>query len=118
VILHVVLFTPRATLTAGEQNDLATALERALTTIPSIVSYRIGRRTRTGAAYDALPGSFEFCGVIEFADLDGLARYLSHPAHGELGRLFYLTSAEAFAGDFEAVADSPAAALRDWTTRR
>ena len=118
MILHLVLFTPRPGLSADEQGRLATALEWALTTIPTVVSYRIGRRVRTGAAYDALPGSFEFCGVMEFEDLEGLAVYLSHPAHVELGQLFYTTSAEAFAADFDAVGHSPAGALRSWTESR
>lgn len=118
MILHLVLFTPRPDLSAADQGRLATALDQALTTIPAVVSYRIGRRVRTGAAYDTLPGSFEFCGVMEFEDLQGLAGYLAHPAHVELGRLFYATSADAFAADFEAVGSSPAAALRAWTERR
>ena len=118
MILHLVLFTPRPDLSAAEQARLATALDLALTTIPTVVSYRIGRRVRTGAAYDALPGSFEFCGVMEFEDLEGLAGYLSHPAHIELGQLFYTTSAEALAADFDVVSSSPAAALRAWTGNR
>ena len=118
MILHLVLFTPRPDLSAAEQGRLATALDRALTKIPAVVSYRIGRRVRTGAAYDALPGSFEFCGVMEFEDLEGLAAYLSHPAHIELGQLFYTTSADAFAADFDAVSHSPSAALRAWTENR
>lgn len=115
MILHLVLFTPRPDLSATDEEQLSAALERALTTIPSVVSYRIGHRIRTGASYDALGGRFEYCGVMEFADLDGLAAYLSHPAHVELGRLFYTTSADALACDFEAVAAAPAAALRGWS---
>ena len=118
MILHLVLFTPRPDLGADEQDRLAAALDHALTAIPSIVSYRVGRRIRIGAAYDALPGGFDFCGVMEFADIDGLAAYLSHPAHVELGQLFYTTSVNACALDFEAVASSPAVALRAWTQPR
>jgi hypothetical protein len=114
VILHLVLFTPRASVTTDEQDRFERALERALTTIPSVVSYRIGRRIRFGAAYERISAAFEFCGVIEFADREGLSAYLTHPAHEELGHLFYQTSAEAFAGDFEAVASAPAAALHGW----
>jgi len=114
VILHLVLFTPRPSLEAAAQHRFAEALERALTTIPSVVSYRIGRRIRFGAAYEAFSATFEYCGVIEFADRHGLDLYLTHPAHAELGQLFYEISGEAFAGDFEAVASAPAAALRGW----
>jgi hypothetical protein len=114
VILHLVLFTPRADLSETDQDRLAEALERALTSIPSVSSYRVGRRIRTGAAYDALGPAFDYCAAIEFASLDGLAEYLRHPSHVELGQLFYTASGEAFAGDFEAVSSSPAAALREW----
>lgn len=114
MILHLVLFTPRPSLEAAAQHRFAEALERALTTIPSVVSYRVGRRIRFGAAYEAVSAKFEYCGVIEFADRHGLDLYLTHPAHAELGQLFYETSGEAFAGDFEAVASAPAAALREW----
>ena len=102
---------------ADAQDRFAEALERALTTIPSVVSYRIGRRIRFGAAYEAISANFEYCGVIEFADRRGLEAYLTHPAHAALGQLFYVTSAEAFAGDFDAVASAPAAALRGWRSR-
>lgn len=114
MILHLVLFTPRASVVDDEQDRFGRALERALTAIPTVVSYRIGRRIRFGAAYETISATFEYCGVIEFADREGLATYLAHPAHDELGRLFYQTSAEAFAGDFDAVASAPAAALRAW----
>ena len=117
MILHLVLFTPKASVDADEQDRFGRALERALTTIPSVVSYRIGRRVRFGAAYEAVSAAFEFCGVIEFADREGLAAYLMHPAHDELGHLFYTTSEEAFAGDFETVASAPAAARRAWRSQ-
>lgn len=112
--LHVVLFTPRPDVGDAEREAFGAALEHALTAIPSVRRYRVGRRVRTGAAYDALPGDYTYCGVVEFDDQAGLDAYLRHPAHADLGRLFYTTSAHAFAGDFEAVGDAPAAALAGW----
>jgi hypothetical protein len=117
VILHLVLFTPRADLPDHEGAAFGDALERALTTIPSVRSYRVGRRLRTGADYDALPGDYEYCGVMEFDDREGLQQYLVHPAHQELGRLFYATAGSAFAGDFDAVDRDPAAQLGRWRER-
>lgn len=114
MILHLVLFTPRADLGTGEQQALVSALDDALGTIPSVVQYRLGRRIATGAAYDALGNPFEYCAVLEFADREALVAYLSHPAHEELGRLFYTTSVDRFAGDYDAVESEPAAALRRW----
>lgn len=112
--LHVVLFTPRPDVTHAERHVFGEALERALTSIPSVRRYRVGRRVRAGAAYDELPGDFEFCAVIEFDDRGGLHSYLQHPVHVELGRLFYSTAHNAFAGDFEAVDQAPALALTRW----
>jgi hypothetical protein len=115
VILHLVLFTPRADLPVDEHKAFGDALAHALGSIPSVRGYRVGRRFRTGADYDALPGAFEYCGVIEFDDRAGLQEYLQHPAHQALGRLFYTTASSAFAGDFDAVDASPAAALGRWS---
>ena len=113
-MLHVVLFTPRADATHAERQRLGQSLDLALTSIPSVRGFRVGRRVRTGAAYDGLPGDFEFCAVIEFDDSVALKSYLHHPVHAELGRLFYVTARNAFAGDFDAVDRSPADALSRW----
>ena len=113
-MLHVVLFTPRADLTDAERQTFGQALEHALTNIPTVRRFRVGRRIRTGAAYDQLPGDFAFCAVIEFEDLAGLQGYLRHPAHAELGRLFYTASRDAFAADYDAVDTSPGGALSRW----
>ena len=112
--LHVVLFTPRPDVTDAERHTFGEALDLALTSIPSVRSYRVGHRVRTGAAYDALPGDYEDRALIEFDDLAGLRGYLEHPAHAELGRLFYTTSGAALAADYEAVDASPASALARW----
>lgn len=114
MISHVVLFTPRKDLTGEERARFGTALERALSSIESVRGYRVGRRVKTGAAYDSLSGAFEYCGVIEFDDLGGLQTYLTHPAHVELGQLFHTACLEAFAGDFDVVDRAPATALARW----
>ena len=112
--LHVVLFTPRPDITAAQRQAFGEVLERALTSIPSVRRFSVGHRVRTGAAYDQLPGDYEYCAVIEVEDFDALRTYLHHPAHAELGRLFYTMSREAFAADYEAVTDAPARALAAW----
>jgi hypothetical protein len=116
-MLHVVLFTPRPDLTDAERRAFGQVLDNALTSIASVRAFRVGRRVRTGAAYDALPGDFEYCAVIEFDDAAGLQAYLGHPAHAELGRLFYTTSRGAFAADYESVEVNPASALERWHAR-
>lgn len=114
MILHLVLFTPRADLGDADRQELVRALERALTEIATVRRYHVGRRVRTGAAYDSRGPDYEYCGVMEFDDLAGLEAYLRHPSHAELGRLFYTAGAAAFAGDFDAVSDAPSAPLQSW----
>ncbi len=114
MIVHVVLFTPRPEITDTERHTFGQVLEHALTAIPSVCRFGVGRRVRTGAAYDQLPGAFDYCAVIEFDDLDGLHAYLQHPAHTDLGRLFYTMSRDAFAADYETVDAAPARALAAW----
>jgi Stress responsive A/B Barrel Domain len=101
LIVHLVLFTPRPDLGDEERTAVRETLQHALTQIPSIRSYKVGRRVRFGTAYDrAAPLDFEFLVTIEFEDERGLSEYLTHPAHQRLGHLFYETSAHALACDF------------------
>ena len=102
MIVHLVLFSPRPDLAETEQADVRDTLQRALTEIPSIRSYKVGRRLRFGTAYDrAAPLDFEFLVTIEFEDERALSDYLAHPAHQQLGQMFYQTSAHALACDFK-----------------
>jgi hypothetical protein len=115
MIVHLVLFTPRATLTDEEHETFRAALDRALSGIPSIRRMQVGRRLRLGTQYDALaPLDFSYVGVLEFDTREALLAYLVHPAHQDLGRLFYETSAHALACDFETVDSDAAAALARW----
>jgi hypothetical protein len=103
LILHLVLFTPRVDLGAAERAAIRDSLHRALTEIPSIRDYKIGRRVRLGTTYDRVaPLDFEFLVTIEFEDEQALREYLAHPAHQQLGELFYETSSQALACDFKA----------------
>ena len=86
MIVHLVLFSPRPDLAETEQADVRDTLQRALTEIPSIRSYKVGRLV-----------------TIEVDDERSLSDYLSHPAHQKLGQLFYETSAHALASDFHLV---------------
>ena len=87
-----------------ELTTIRDALQHALTEIPSIRSYKVGRRLRFGTAYDrAAPIDFEFLVTIEVDDERSLSDYLAHPAHQKLGQLFYETSAHALASDFHLV---------------
>jgi hypothetical protein len=101
LIVHLVLFTPRPDLGEAERTAIRQTLQHALTDIPSIRSYKVGRRLRLGTHYDRVaPLDFEFLVTIEVEDERALADYLAHPAHQRLGQLFYETSASALACDF------------------
>ena len=101
MIAHVVLFTPRASLSAEERRVLIADLERACQDIPSIRRARVGRRRILGYAYDTVgPVHFEFVAVLEFASEADLRSYLHHPAHVALGRWFHQGAEVALAQDF------------------
>jgi hypothetical protein len=57
---------------------------------------------------------FEFAGLLEFEDEAGLQAYLAHPAHEELGTLFYTFSKAALAYDYELRDDALDAMLGGW----
>jgi hypothetical protein len=104
MIVHLVLFTPRPDLSDVERETIRQTLDHALSHIPSIRRFEVGRRLRLGTTYDRVaPIDFEFCVTVEFADERELSAYLAHPAHQRLGQLFYETSAHALACDFRMV---------------
>ena len=104
MIAHVVLFTPRPSLTPAERRALVADLEQACRDIPQIRRSRIGRRQRLGYAYDqAGPVHFEFLAVLEFDSREDLNDYLQHPSHTALGRWFHQGADLAIAHDFEMV---------------
>jgi hypothetical protein len=101
MIAHIVLFTPKASLSAREREDTITALEDACSGIPQIARVRVGRRRLLGYAYDALaPVHFEYAVVMEFASEADLDAYLHHPTHVALGHHFNNSAAVAIALDF------------------
>jgi hypothetical protein len=102
VIAHVVLFRPRADVTAEERQLLLRAFERAVREIDSVRRVRIGQRVRWGAGYEGkTPEDAEYLVVIDFDDLDGLRAYLGHPAHEELGTRFNQALHSALIYDFD-----------------
>ena len=102
MIAHVVLFRPRASLTAAERARLADVFTSALREIPSIRRSRIGERVMHGRPYEALMTThYSHAAILEFDDVAGLRAYLEHPAHEALGRLFFEAFEEALMYDFE-----------------
>jgi Stress responsive A/B Barrel Domain len=117
VIAHVVLFTPRASLSPEDRRALVGDLERACQAIPAIRRARIGRRRVLGYGYDTVgPVHFEFVAVLEFESEADLHIYLRHPAHIALGRWFHHGAEVAIAEDFETVeAEGLRGLVRDYT---
>jgi hypothetical protein len=116
MIAHVVLYEPRPDLSPGDRARFHQALTTALRAIPSIRRARVGSRVRHGAAYEsAMPTDFSFIGVLEFDDLAGLQAYLRHPAHAELGTLFYTANAAALAYDYDLPDADALETIASWT---
>jgi hypothetical protein len=104
MLMHTVLFKPRPDLSDGERHALEAALVSALSGIPAIRSFRLGRRVKHGAGYEAsMREDLEFAAFVEFDDLDSLKIYLQHPAHQELGSRFMAATAAGFIYDYQMV---------------
>lgn len=102
MILHAVLFRPKAALTESDRDAMFAALHAAARDIPTVRRFQIGARICHGAAYEKLmPQDFPFAAFIEFDDLAGLQAYLQHPRHQRLGDLFYALQEAALAYDYD-----------------
>ena len=102
MIAHIVLFRPRADLTAGERQSLADAFGAALREIPAVRRARVGRRFTHGGGYEQLMRvHYDYAAVLEFDDAAGLLAYLEHPAHHELSERFYSAFEDALIYDYE-----------------
>jgi len=104
MISHIVLLKPKASLSSAERDALLEAMRTAFDSISEIQRVRIGKRKLIGRGYESqMTTDYEFVCVIEFGDEPALRRYLDHPAHAELGRLFFVTAESALVYDFEMV---------------
>src|SRR5512138_2260362 len=111
MIVHVVLFRPKAGLAPERRAGLVGAIERAHREIPGIRRFLVGTRTARDTTYAGVMPDFPYLAQIELDDKEALRRYLEHPAHAELGQLFWETSDAALAYDYEALDASAAARL-------
>jgi hypothetical protein len=101
VIAHVVLFQPRADLSAADRAAFAASFERALTSIPQVRRARVGERVTLGRQYDQQNArAFSHVAIIEFDSETDLRVYLDHAAHRELGERFYRSAEAALVFDF------------------
>lgn len=91
MISHLVLFTPKPGLSAGESRSFAQSIIETLRQIGSLQRATVGRAVDIDAGYQRNFGdkTYEFAAVLEFKDRAGLLSYLNHPLHKELGALFW-----------------------------
>jgi hypothetical protein len=102
MISHVVLMTPRQDLTDADRRAFAASFERAVSEIPSVRGVRVGRRVLMGAGYEKSgAAAADYMAIIDFDSVEGLASYLQHPAHADLGARFSASLASAAVYDFE-----------------
>jgi hypothetical protein len=102
MIAHVVMFQPKAHLSADERGALVASFSRALREIPSIRHSRVGRRVTHGRGYEQLMRvHYEYIALLEFDDVEGLRAYLEHPAHEDLAEGFFASFEHALMYDYE-----------------
>jgi len=101
VIVHLVLFRPKADLSPADRRSLADALAAAIREIPSIRRARVGTRVMHGRPYELLMHThYSHAAILEFDDVDGLQAYLRHPAHDALAAQFFAAFDEGLFYDF------------------
>lgn len=102
MVVHLVLFRPRADLAPADRARLIDALTTALREIPSIRGARVGRRITTGRPYELLMrADYPYMAMLEFDDEAGLRAYLEHAAHDALATRFFEAFEEALIYDYE-----------------
>ncbi len=99
---HVVLFRPKDGYGGAEQDAFVAAIERARREIPSIRRLFVGRRSLHGHRYEQMMvEDYPWAAIVEIDDAEGLAAYLAHPAHAELGRLLWATGEKVLVYDYD-----------------
>ena len=113
MILHVVLFQPRADLGNAQREELLEGMSVAAKEIPTLRRFRVGRRILHGLpGYEhAMTESYEYAAIAEFDDREGLVAYLQHPAHQSIGRHFTASAERSLAYDYEMLEAKDAGSL-------
>src|SRR5689334_14456684 len=102
MIVHLVLFRPKASLSSSEQRALISSIEHAAASIRAVRRFRVGRAIPDPPGY-LLQGfpDLPYVAILEFDDRAGLEDYLEHQMHGELGRRFNEGAEAALIYDYE-----------------
>ncbi len=105
MISHVVLFRPKASLSADQRGELIACLERAASGIPTIRRTSVGKRVLLGRpGYETqMAEHYEYSAILEFESEADLRAYLDHPSHAELGQRLFSCADAVLAYDFISV---------------
>jgi hypothetical protein len=103
MIVHIVMFQPRADLDLSTRDRLLQDIATAAKTIPSVRRMRVGQRARHGLpGYEqAMTTAYDYALIAEFDDRAGLVAYLQHPAHHTIGGHFTTSAERSLAYDYE-----------------
>jgi hypothetical protein len=102
MIVHLVLFRPKASLSSSEQRALVASIEQAAAGIAAVRRFRVGRTIPDAPAYQiqGFP-DLPYVAILEFDTREALDDYLEHQMHGELGRRFNEGAEAALIYDYE-----------------
>jgi Stress responsive A/B Barrel Domain len=102
VIVHLLLFRPRASLTAEERSALLDSFATAVREIPFVRRAQVGRRVTHGRPYEQMMRSdYPYAALLEFDDVAALKAYFEHPAHEQLASRFFAAAEELLIYDYE-----------------
>jgi hypothetical protein len=105
MISHIVLFQPKASLSASDKRLFAQTLVDVCSELAWAERVSIGRRVSIDAGYDRSFGdkTYEYSAVLDFATREDLIRYLTHPLHAKLGQLFWENCERAIVSETEVI---------------
>lgn len=91
MIAHIVLIKPKPSLSDEDRSRFLASFRQALAEIDTIRTSMVGSALSERIQYGQNLGreTYEYAAILEFDDVSGLRAYLEHPAHQELGRLFW-----------------------------
>lgn len=114
MILHIVLFRPRAAMSAADRQSFVETFEAALREIRSIHQVKVGRRILHGRGYERLMrDDFPYAAILEFESPDALQAYLQHRSHDRLGAMLFEHSEAVLIYDYALVTDLSTAEVSD-----
>ena len=100
MIAHIVFFQPKTSVSAEQRRAFIDAIRHAVREIPEIQRALIGRTLSFGLMPEQLGhNTYDYAAIFEFSSPGDLKRYLDHPAHANVGRLFWQLGALTLVAD-------------------